>query len=237
MLKKLELFLESNNYPINRIGSGFQINISNKEEIFQLLQFSNSERVPITFNYSDSIEETKLPKNRPFVFLFFKNFQNIEEISIINRYAIVEPMVMANKLKEELRANNFCFSPIIEDGLDLNIGQIVFNNFIGKNQVKTVDCVLGLEVILPDGEIIRTGSKTLKSVSGYDVTSLHIGSQGIFGIITKAILRIDPIIEYLPEFNLEIIKEMGFSKGESIILQKLKDVIDPNKILNPNFLI
>ncbi|MHA1381013.1 MAG: FAD-binding protein [Candidatus Helarchaeota archaeon] len=237
MHNNLISFLQSNNIQEKKLGSGYKIPIKNKEQILLLLKFANSESIPIIFNYSDKIEEKKLPKEIPFLFLTFDNFDRIDEINITNRYAIVQPMVMAKKLSIELKADNFCFSPHIDENMDLNIGQIIFKNFIGSNNVKTVDCVLGLEIILPDGKIINTGSKTLKSVSGYDVTSLYIGSQGIFGIVTKAILRIDPLLKYSIEQNLEIIKEDGFNEGELIILQKLKNIIDPNNILNPGFLI
>jgi glycolate oxidase len=59
----------------------------------------------------------------------------------------------------------------------------------------TKDYVLGLEVVLPTGEIIRTGVRTMKGVVGYDLTKLFVGSEGTLGIITKIILRIVPMPE------------------------------------------
>lgn len=56
----------------------------------------------------------------------------------------------------------------------------------------TKDYVIGLEIITPEGEIIKTGGKTVKNVTGYDLTKLIVGSEGTLGIITKAILRLIP---------------------------------------------
>ena len=57
----------------------------------------------------------------------------------------------------------------------------------------TKDYVMGLEVVLPTGEIITTGGKTVKGVVGYDLTKLMVGSEGTLGIITKIILRLLPL--------------------------------------------
>jgi glycolate oxidase len=59
----------------------------------------------------------------------------------------------------------------------------------------TKDYVLGLEVVLPTGEIIRTGARTAKSVAGYDLTKLIVGSEGTLGVATTIILRLLPLPE------------------------------------------
>ena len=59
----------------------------------------------------------------------------------------------------------------------------------------TKDYVLGLEVVLPTGEIIKTGARTAKSVAGYDLTKLVVGSEGTLGIATKIILKLLPLPE------------------------------------------
>ncbi|MHA1301514.1 MAG: FAD-binding protein [Candidatus Helarchaeota archaeon] len=236
MSNKIGLFLETINLEVSRTGNMFLIDISSKDQIPKLLKFANAEKIPIFFNYTNELNTKHQPKNVPFLFLSLGNFTKIHEINITNRYVEIDPGIKAKKLNNILEKDNFCFSPFYKESEDLNIGQMLFGNYIGKNRIQTVDSVLGLEVILPSGEIINTGSKTLKSVSGYDITSLYIGSQGIFGIILKSVLKIDPIINYPLEEKEHYIQE-GFNKGELSIIQKLKKLIDPNNILNPTFLI
>lgn len=240
MSLKIEQFLQSNHISFNKKGLIFQVYITNKEEIIRILLFANSEHIPIYYNYSDKLKIKPKSEDTPYIILIFNNFSEICEINVANRYAIVEPRVKAKNLNQILSEENFTFLPFTDDNSELNIGQMIFNNIIGKNQNKTADYVLGLEVILPTGELIHTGSKTLKSVSGYDVTSLYIGSQGIFGIIIKAILRLDPIIRPSDsrkgEFS-SINVQSGFNDEELKLLRKLKSVIDPKNILNLNHLI
>src|SRR5690606_4760709 len=59
----------------------------------------------------------------------------------------------------------------------------------------TKDYILGLEVVLPNGDVIRTGGKLAKDVAGYDLTKLFVGSEGTLGIVTEAILKLIPLPE------------------------------------------
>ncbi|MFX0132713.1 MAG: FAD-binding oxidoreductase [Candidatus Hodarchaeota archaeon] len=237
---KLERFLHTNNINNDKIGSIFKVYIAREEEILKILTFANLEHVPVYYNYTNKLEINIKSKDKPIIFLIFNYFNKIYEINIANRYVVVEPGVKAEYLNQILKKDNFIFLPFSNDKTGINIGQMIFNNIIGKNQVKTVDSILGLEVILPRGELVHTGSKTLKSVSGYDITSLFIGSQGIFGIVTKATLRIDPIVGPSEDKALKINSlnvQSGFNEEELKLLQKLKKVIDPEHILNINYLI
>src|SRR5699024_2100491 len=97
----------------------------------------------------------------------------------------------------EVRA--LCYPP---DPGSMHISQIggnISENSGGLRGLKygvTGDYVLGLEVILPTGELIRTGGKLAKDVAGYDLTSLYVGSEGTLGIITEATLKLIPKPSY-----------------------------------------
>ena len=119
----------------------------------------------------------------------------ILKISIEDRLAIVEPGVVYAHLENELAHHGFFFPPDPASGKVCTLGGNVATNAGGVRGAKygtTRDYVLGLQVVLPDGRIMRTGSKAMKSVSGYDLTRLFVGSEGTLGVVTEITLKINP---------------------------------------------
>ena len=94
------------------------------------------------------------------------------------------------------------FSLLIPGSANLaSLGGMVSTNASGNRAMKygtTKNYVLGLEVVLADGRIIQTGSVLGKTSSGYDLTQLFTQAEGTLGVITKIILKILPVPEYLP---------------------------------------
>jgi glycolate oxidase len=98
-------------------------------------------------------------------------------------------------LESALASYGFFFPPDPASGKVSTLGGNVATNAGGVKGAKygtTRDYVLGLQVVLPDGRIMRTGSKAIKSVSGYDLTRLFVGSEGTLGVVTEIILKINP---------------------------------------------
>jgi len=119
----------------------------------------------------------------------------IVEINIEDRQVVVEPGVVYSDLQVALEPHGFFFPPDPASGSAATLGGNVATSAGGLKGAKygtTKDYVLGLEVVLPNGSILRTGSNCMKSVSGYDLTRLFVGSEGTLGIITKIILKINP---------------------------------------------
>ena len=119
----------------------------------------------------------------------------ILDIKIVDRLAVVQPGVVYADLQKALEPHGFFFPPDPASGSVCTIGGNVATNAGGMKGAKygvTKDYVLGLEVVLPDGRIMRTGSKCMKSVSGYDLTRLFVGSEGTLGVVTEVILKISP---------------------------------------------
>ena len=126
----------------------------------------------------------------------FTRMNRILEIDIANRCAVVQPGVVNADLQKQVTKKGFFYPPDPASMPVCTIGGNVALNAGGPRAVKygvTRDYVLGLEVVLADGEIIRTGGKTIKNVSGYDLTRLMVGSEGTLGIITEITLRLIPL--------------------------------------------
>ncbi len=101
-------------------------------------------------------------------------------------------------LNEHLMKDGFFFPPDPSSGCSCTIGGMVNTNAAGNRSCKygsTRDYTLWLEVVLASGEVINTGSRTLKSVSDLDLTRLIVGSEGSLGIVTKVCLKIWPTPE------------------------------------------
>ena len=118
------------------------------------------------------------------------------EIDAENLLAVVQPGIINAELGRAVAAEGLFYPPDPASFEICSIGGNLAENSGGLRCVKygvTRDYVLGLEVVLADGSVIRTGGRTVKDVMGYDLTHLFIGSEGTLGIITEATLRLLPL--------------------------------------------
>lgn len=117
------------------------------------------------------------------------------EIDTANRLCRVQPGVINSDLKDEV-AKQHLFYPPDPASVDMSsIGGNVATNAGGLCCVKygvTRDYVMGLEVVMADGRVMRTGRRTIKSSAGLDLTGLFVGSEGILGIVTEITLKLVP---------------------------------------------
>ena len=130
------------------------------------------------------------------VVLVLTKMNKILKIDQENLLAIVEPGVVTYDLQQEVEKIGLFYPPDPASLKSSTLGGNVAECAGGPRAVKygvTKDYVLGLEAVLPTGEIISSGVQTVKSVVGYDLTKLLVGSEGTLGVITKIILRLIPL--------------------------------------------
>jgi len=165
------------------------------EQISAILKLANRERFPVTARGAGtSLAGLAVPQQGGVV-LDLGRMNKIIEISIEDRLAVVQPGVVYADLEKALKPYGFFFPPDPASGSVSTLGGNVACNAGGIKGAKygtTKDYVLALEVVLPDGRVLHTGSKCMKSASGYDVTKLFVGSEGTLGVITQITLKINP---------------------------------------------
>ncbi len=129
------------------------------------------------------------------VVMAFEKMASIVEVDEINKTAVVEPGVTLDQLNDAIAPKGLVY-PVFPGESTATIGGNIGTNAGGMRAITygvTRHHVLGLEVVLADGRVIRTGGKIVKSSSGYDITQLMIGSEGTLGVVTQATLKLQPI--------------------------------------------
>ena len=140
-----------------------------------------------------------------------KKMNRILEIDIQNMMATVEPGLINIHLKQALEPYELAYPPDPASFGSSTIGGNVAHGAGGPKAVKygtTRDYILNLEVVLPNGEIIWTGANTLKNSTGFSLTHLFIGSEGLLGIITKIVVKL------VPKTQHELLMLAMFEKAE-----------------------
>jgi len=165
-------------------------------EISKIMELANRERINVIPRGAGTNICGAAVARKGGIVLAFHRMNRILEIDPESRCAVVQPGVVNADLQKEVARYGLMYPPDPASMFVSTIGGNVALNAGGPRGVKygvTRDYLLGLEVVLPTGEIIRTGGRTLKNVSGYDLTRLLCGSEGTLGILTEIILRLVPL--------------------------------------------
>ncbi|MEM2904173.1 MAG: FAD-linked oxidase C-terminal domain-containing protein [Candidatus Bathyarchaeia archaeon] len=168
------------------------------EQVSSILKLANSLRIPVTpRGAGTSCAGSPLPVAGG-ILLDMAGMNRVLSVDLDNQMVVVEPGVVCDDLNEQLMKQGFFFPPDPASSPACTIGGMVNTNAAGNRTIKygsTRDFVLWLEVVLANGDVITTGSKTLKSASGYDLTRLIVGSEGSLGVVTKVGLKVIPVPE------------------------------------------
>lgn len=177
---------------------------SSAQEVSQILVLANDHLFPvIPRGQGTGLTGGSIPLNGGVVLVFTK-MNRIVEIDTKNLIAVVEPGVITYMFQEEVAKHGLCYPPDPASYKYSSIGGNVAECAGGPNSLKygvTRDYVIGLEVVIPTGEILNVGVRTMKGVVGYDLTRLFVGSEGTLGVITRINLKLIP----LPEAKVTIL--------------------------------
>jgi glycolate oxidase len=166
------------------------------EQVSAILKLANLEKIPVTPRGAGTGATGMAVPLGGGVVLDLVRMNKILDIRIEDRLAVVQPGVVYADLQKILAGHGFFFPPDPASGKVATLGGNVATNAGGIKGAKygtTKDYVLGLEVVLSDGRVLRTGSNCMKSVSGYDLTHLFVGSEGTLGVITEIRLKVNPL--------------------------------------------
>jgi glycolate oxidase len=166
------------------------------EQVSRLLCFANQRQIPVTargagYGYVGGCVPVKGG-----VALALAGMNRIKEIDPADGVAVVEPGVITGDLQREVRNCRLFYPPDPASLKNSSIGGNIATNAGGPRCLKygvTRHYVLGLEVVLADGTIVRLGGRTHKNKTGFDLVGLFVGSEGMLGVVTEATLRLLPL--------------------------------------------
>ncbi len=167
-------------------------------EVSAVLAYANERGIAVTARGAGTgLSGACIPRQGGIV-VSFDRMNRILEIDADNHTAVVQPGVTLDQLDEALAPHKLMY-PVLPGEYSASLGGNVNTNAGGMRAVKygvTRHHVLGIEVALATGEVIRSGGKVVKVSTGYDLTQLVIGSEGTLGMVTEATLKLQPRLEH-----------------------------------------
>jgi glycolate oxidase len=174
---------------------GCVVFVRNASEVATILQLAQREKIPVVTRGSGTgLSGGSLPVPGAIILCTVK-MNKILELDRANLTMLVEPGVTTLEVSDAASAANLFYPPDPGSMKISTIGGNVAENSGGLRGLKygvTRNYVMGMEVVLPSGEILWTGNKCVKDVAGYSLRDLFIGSEGTLGVITKVLLRLIP---------------------------------------------
>ena len=166
------------------------------DDVSKVLRFASRQKIPVTargggFGYVGGCVPV-----RGGIALSLIRMNRIKEIKFADAVAIVEPGVFTADLKARARAQKLFYPPDPASMKDCTIGGNVATNAGGPRSLKygvTRNYVIGLEVVLANGDVLRIGGRVHKNKTGFDLIGLFVGSEGMLGVVTEITLRLLPL--------------------------------------------
>jgi glycolate oxidase len=166
------------------------------EQVSRLLGFASENKIPVTARGAGFGYVGGCVPMRGGIALSLARMNRIKEISFEDAVAIVEPGVITGQLQAAVRAQRLFYPPDPASLNDCTIGGNVATNAGGPRCLKygvTRHYIIGLEVVLANGDVLRTGGRVHKNKTGFDLIGLFVGSEGLLGVVTEITVRLLPL--------------------------------------------
>jgi glycolate oxidase len=166
------------------------------EQVSQLLRFASASNIPVTARGAGYGYVGGCVPAKGGIALSLARMDRIKEIHFADAIAIVEPGVITGELQAAVRAQKLFYPPDPASLHDCTMGGNVATNAGGPRCLKygvTRHYIIGLEVVLASGEILRTGGRVHKNKTGFDLIGLFVGSEGLLGVVTEITVRLLPL--------------------------------------------
>src|SRR6266850_1747916 len=186
------LVYESDGLTLFRALADFVVFPTTAEHVSAIVKIANRESLPfVARGAGTGLSGGCLPAEGGVVISLMR-MNRVLEVDYDNQLAVVEPGLVNLHLSWKVGPRGYYYAPDPSSQQACTIGGNIANNSGGPHTLKygvTTNHVLGLEVVMPDGEIVWLGGKT-RDAQGYDLVGLFVGSEGTFGIATKIVVRI-----------------------------------------------
>lgn len=169
--------------------------VENKEQVQKVVKLANKYKVPVICRGAGTNVVGACTVEHGGIILNFSKMNKIIEINRENMTAVVEPGVVLGDLQKEVDKLGLFYPPDPSNLAVSTVGGSIAQSSGGAKSFKygtTKDYVIDLLVVMANGEILRTGSKTIKNATGYNLNTLFVGSEGTLGVVVEATLKLIP---------------------------------------------
>lgn len=166
------------------------------ESVARILKFAHAKKIPVTARGAGHGYVGGCVPQHGGIVLSLERMNRIKEINADDFVAVVEPGVITKTLQDAVEKRGLYYPPDPASRADCSLGGNIATNAGGPRCLKygvTRDYVLGLQVALADGSLVRLGGRTHKNKTGFDLHRMFVGSEGLLGVVTEATLKLIPL--------------------------------------------
>ncbi|WP_287125989.1 FAD-linked oxidase C-terminal domain-containing protein [Desulfobacter sp.] len=210
----LDLYIYGSDASVYHAAPWVIVRPDNTGQVQKVLAYANDAKIPVVPRGGGSGMCGQTVSSKGGILLDMKNMNRILEINMPDVYCRVEPGVVDDDLNAALKPYGVFYPPTPASSRIATIGGEIGNNASGVRSVKygaTRDAVLGMKVVLANGDLVTLGSHTRVEASGYQLEKLIVGSEGTLGVVVEATMSFVPIPEFrcLGVANFDSLRDAG----------------------------